>query len=76
MSKMVTAEVDIKGNIHVPEEFGIKPRDKIIIRRMDDTIIIKKPKKEIAQGIQQMTRENFEDIAWEEIEKEREDREW
>ncbi len=73
---MVTAEVDIKGNIHVPEEFGIKPRDKIIMRQIDDAIVIKKQKKEIAQTIQKMSQEMFQDVEWRDIEKEREDREW
>jgi len=73
---MTIAEVDLQGNVHFPAAFGIKPRDKIILNKMGDAIVIKKVKKEVADAIRQMSQDTFQDVAWAEIEKEREDREW
>ena len=73
---MVTAEVDLQGNIHVPEEYGIEPREKVIISRVDDGIVVRKVKKELATKIKEMTTETFKTVDWKEIEQEREDRKW
>lgn len=73
---MTIAEVDIRGNVHFPKAFGIKPRDKVILNKMGDAIVVKKVNKEVAEAIKQMTTDTFKDVTWEDIEKEREDREW
>ena len=75
---------DEKGNIHIPKEFGIKPREKLLVDKMDDTIVIKKAKeeiknvKEIGNEIVEILKENLKDAKWVDIDKEREDkeREW
>ncbi len=73
---MAIAEVDIQGGIHFPKAFGINPKDKVILNKIGDAIVIKKVKKEVADAIKQMSQDTFQDIAWAEIEKEREDRIW
>lgn len=72
---MTIAEVDIQGKVHFPKAFGIKPRDKVILNKMGDAIVIKKVNKEVAETIRQMTRDTFKDVDFKQIEKEREDRE-
>ncbi|MEK6983909.1 MAG: hypothetical protein AABX33_05020 [Nanoarchaeota archaeon] len=77
----ITITSDEKGNIHIPREFGIKPRERLLIDKMDDTILIKKVKhevknvKEIGDEIVGILKENLKDVKWEDIEKGREDRE-
>ena len=73
---MVTAEVDLQGNIHVPEGYGIEPREKVIISMVDDGIVVRRVKKELAAKIKELTKETFKTVDWKEIEQEREDREW
>ncbi len=73
---MTIAEVDIQGKVHFPKTFGFKPRDRVILNKMGDAIVVKKVNKEVADTIKQMTTDTFKEVAWEEIEKEREDRKW
>ena len=75
---------DEKGNIHIPREFGIKPRERLLIDKMEDTIVIKKANeemintKEIGNRIAEILKKNLKGVKWKEIEKDREDkeREW
>ena len=75
---------DEKGNIHFPREFGIKPREKLYVDKIDDMIIVKKAKeevrnvKEIGNEIVKILKDNLKDVRWEDVEKDREDkeREW
>lgn len=73
---MTIAEVDIQGKVHFPKDFGIKPRDRVILNKMGDAIVVKKVNKEVADTIRQMTVDTFKDVDFKEIEKEREDRAW
>ena len=73
---------DEKGNIHIPKEFGIHPKEKLFVDKIDDTIVIKKANKEmintkeIGDRIAEILKKNLKGVKWEEIEKNRRDREW
>jgi len=75
---------DEKGNIHFPREFGIKPKEKLYVDKIDDMIVVKKAKeevrnvKEIGNEIVKILKDNLKDVRWEDVEKDREDkeREW
>mgnify|MGYP001578930422 CR=1 FL=1 len=75
---------DEKENIHFPREFGIKPREKFYVDKVDDSIVIKKANeemintKEIGNRIAEILKKNLKGVKWKEIEKGREDkeREW
>ena len=80
----ISIETDEKGKIHFPKKFGIHPREKLFVDKMDDTIVIRKAKeeignvKEIGNEIVGILKENLKDAKWKDIEKDREDkeREW
>ncbi len=80
----ISIETDEKGKIHFPKKFGIHPREKLFVDKMDDTIIIRKAKEQIVNAketgneIVGILKENLKDAKWEDIEKDREDneREW
>ena len=78
----ISIETDEKGKIHFPKKFGIHPREKLYVDKIDDTIVIKKAQekmmntKEIGNRIAKILKENLKGVKWEEIEKDRADREW
>jgi len=78
----ISIESDEKGKIHFPKKFGIHPREKLFVDKMDDVIVIKKAEekivntKEIGNRIAKILKKNLKGVKWEEIEKDRVDREW
>ena len=80
----ISIESDEKGNIHFPKQFGIQPKEKLFVDKIDDMIVIKKAKqevrnvKEIGNEIVEILKNNLKNVKWEDIEKDREDkeREW
>lgn len=78
----ISIETDEKGKIYFPKKFGIHPREKLYVDKIDDTIVIKKAQekmmntKEIGNRIAKILKENLKGVRWEEIEKDRRDREW
>ena len=80
----ISVITDEKGKIHLPKKFGIHPREKLFVDKMDDTIVIRKAKeeignvREIGNEIVEILKENLKDAKWKDIEKDREDkeREW
>ncbi|MEK6869544.1 MAG: hypothetical protein AABX74_04900 [Nanoarchaeota archaeon] len=63
----ISIETDEKGKIHFPKKFGIHPREKLYVDKMDDTIVIKKAKgevrnvREIGNEIVRILKENLKD---------------
>ncbi len=75
-----TIMVDDKGCVIIPKEIairlGLKPREKLLIERRYNYIIVEKPRKILGQKITRLLKEGLKDVRWGDIEKEREDREW
>ena len=63
----ISIETDEKGKIHFPKKFGLHPREKLYVDKIDDTIVIKKAKeeaknvKEIGNEIVRILKENLKD---------------
>jgi len=80
----ISIETDEKGRIYFPKRFGIRPKEKLFADKVDDIIIVKKARqeagnaKEMGNEIAEILKENLKDVKWEDIEKNREDkqREW
>ena len=66
---------DEKGNIHIPKEFGIQPKEKLFVDKVEDMIVIKKANKEAGNKIAKILEKNLKDVNFKDIEKAREDRE-
>ena len=71
-----TIQVDENGDIHIPSEFGIQPRDRVIVNKIDGMVVIKKPQKEIGEKISKILQKTMKTAAWKEIEEGRKDRKW
>ena len=67
---------DEKGNIQIPKEFGIHPKEKLFVDKIEDMIVIKKANKEAGNKIAKILEKNLKDANFKDIEKAREDREW
>jgi len=78
----ISIKSDEKGNIHFPKKFGIRPRQKLYVDKVDDTIVIKKAKEEInnmkeaGNKIAEILEKNLKDANFADIERDRIDREW
>jgi len=73
---------DEKGYIHFPLEFGIKPREKLYVDKIDDMIVVKKAKaevknvKEIGNEIVKILKDSLKDVRVGDVEKDREIMQW
>ena len=67
---------DEKGNVHIPKEFGIQPKEKLFVDKVEDMIVIKKANKEAGSKIAKILEKNLKNVNFKDIEKAREDREW
>ena len=67
---------DEKGNVHIPKEFGIQPKEKLFVDKVEDMIVIKKANKEAGNKIAKILEKNLKDVNFKDLEKAREDREW
>ena len=65
---------DENGNIHIPKEFGIQPKEKLFVDKVEDMIVIKKANKEAGNKIAKILEKNLKDVNFKDIEKAREDR--
>ena len=80
----ISVITDEKGNVHFPREFGIKPKEKLYVDKIDDMIVVKKAKgeirnvKEAGDEIVKILKDNMKNVGWGDVEKAREDkeREW
>lgn len=77
----ISIETDEKGKIHFPKKFGIRPREKLFVDKIDDIIVVKKSReagnmKETGNQIAKILERNLKGIDFSGIEKDRVDREW
>lgn len=73
MNNSKTIRVDDKGCVIIPKEIaiglGLKPREKVLIERRYNYIIVEKPEKILGQKITRLLEEGLKDVRWEDVEK-------
>lgn len=72
----IVIKSDEKGNIRIPKEFGIRPKEKLFVDRIENMIVIKMANKAVGRKIAKILEKNLKNVNFEDIEKSREDREW
>ena len=78
----ISIQSDEKGSVQFPKKFGIKPREKLFVELIDDTITIKKAHehmkntKNVGAEIARILERNLKDFSAADLEKQRTDREW
>lgn len=77
---MEELKVGKKGQVVIPPEitskFGLRSGEKVFIRERYQYLILEKPKKMFGEKIVNLLKEGLKDVTYEDVEKEREDREW
>ena len=67
--------VDEQGNIRIPKRFGIQPKEKLFVDKIEDTIVITKPKKpfadikKVGNEIVSLLKTNLKDARFKDIER-------
>lgn len=76
MEKLKVGEKGLLIPQEIIKKLGLKPGEEVIVRRRYHYLILEKPKKEYGKKIVNLLKEGLKGVEWNEIEKEREDREW
>jgi len=73
-------KVGEQGEIIIPPQvcmdLGFKPRERLLLKESYGCVILERPKKIFGERIVKLLKDGLGDVEWEDIEKEREDREW
>ena len=72
----ISIKSDEKGNIHLPKEFGIQPKEKLFVDVVNNMVVIRKANKEAGNKVAKILEKNIKDVNFNDREKAREDREW
>jgi len=68
------------GEVIIPKEItsklGLKPKERLLLSERYKYIILERPKEMFGKKITNLLKEGLEGVKWENIEKEREDREF